>query len=104
MGTQVGRFGGGGEGEAFAPSDQQRGCFNFQYLPRWTHSLRFPFVNTSERGRSIFEGILRNYPKRLDLWSVYIDQEIKTGDEARIRQAGSGDWLVWRGAAGCRAA
>ncbi|KFM24726.1 RRP5-like protein [Auxenochlorella protothecoides] len=24
----------------------------------------------AERGRSIFEGILRNYPKRLDLWSV----------------------------------
>ena len=28
----------------------------------------------AERGRSIFEGILRNYPKRLDLWSVYLDQ------------------------------
>lgn len=27
-----------------------------------------------ERGRSILEGILRNYPKRLDLWSVYLDQ------------------------------
>ena len=28
----------------------------------------------AERGRAIFEGILRNYPKRLDLWSVYLDQ------------------------------
>lgn len=37
------------------------------------------------RGRSIFEGILRNYPKRLDLWSVYIDQELKAGEQARIR-------------------
>lgn len=27
-----------------------------------------------ERGRGIFEGILRNYPKRMDLWNVYIDQ------------------------------
>lgn len=27
-----------------------------------------------ERARSIFEGILRNYPKRTDLWSVYLDQ------------------------------
>lgn len=27
-----------------------------------------------ERGRAIFEGIVRNYPKRLDLWSVYLDQ------------------------------
>ena len=30
-----------------------------------------------ERGRTMFEGILRNYPKRTDIWSVYIDQEIK---------------------------
>jgi hypothetical protein len=27
-----------------------------------------------------FESILRNYPKRTDIWSVYIDQEIKQGD------------------------
>ena len=29
---------------------------------------------SADRGRSIFESILRNYPKRLDLWSVYLDQ------------------------------
>lgn len=29
---------------------------------------------SAERGRSVMEGVLRNYPKRLDLWSVYIDQ------------------------------
>ena len=29
---------------------------------------------TADRARSIFESILRNYPKRLDLWSVYLDQ------------------------------
>eukprot|EP00963_Diacronema_lutheri_P007157 scaffold626_cov337-Pavlova_lutheri.AAC.42 len=40
---------------------------------------------SAERGRGIFEGILRNYPKRLDLWSVYLDQEIKQGDTNRIR-------------------
>jgi hypothetical protein len=28
----------------------------------------------AERGRGVFEGILRNYPKRLDLWSIYLDQ------------------------------
>lgn len=38
-----------------------------------------------ERGRGIFEGVLRNYPKRLDLWSVYLDQEIKVGEQPRIR-------------------
>ncbi|KAI3941901.1 hypothetical protein MKW98_009111, partial [Papaver atlanticum] len=26
------------------------------------------------RGRSMFEGMLREYPKRTDLWSVYLDQ------------------------------
>jgi rRNA biogenesis protein RRP5 len=38
-----------------------------------------------ERGRSMFEGILANYPRRLDLWSVYLDQEILQGDQQRIR-------------------
>lgn len=34
-------------------------------------------LGSAERGRGILEGVLRNYPKRLDLWNVYIDQEIK---------------------------
>ena len=38
-----------------------------------------------ERGRTMFEGILRNYPKRTDIWSVYIDQEIKQNVPERIR-------------------
>lgn len=38
-----------------------------------------------ERGRSMFEGILASYPRRLDLWSVYLDQEIAQGDQQRIR-------------------
>ncbi|XP_078180965.1 RIBOSOMAL RNA PROCESSING 5 isoform X4 [Carex rostrata] len=38
-----------------------------------------------ERGRSLFEGILREYPKRTDLWSVYLDQEIRLGDVEIIR-------------------
>lgn len=29
---------------------------------------------SADRARAIFEGILRNYPKRLDLWSIYLDQ------------------------------
>lgn len=39
----------------------------------------------TERGRGLFENILRNYPRRLDLWSVYIDKEISVGDEDRAR-------------------
>ncbi|KAK1410921.1 hypothetical protein QVD17_37463 [Tagetes erecta] len=38
-----------------------------------------------DRGRSLFEGMLREYPKRTDLWSVYLDQEIRLGDEDVIR-------------------
>lgn len=34
----------------------------------------------AEQGRSLFEGLLADVPKRLDLWNVYIDQEIKNGD------------------------
>jgi rRNA biogenesis protein RRP5 len=38
-----------------------------------------------EEGRSRFELILREYPKRTDLWSVYLDQEIRLGDTEIIR-------------------
>ncbi|KAL8246480.1 hypothetical protein R6Q59_007696 [Mikania micrantha] len=38
-----------------------------------------------DRGRSLFEGMLREYPKRTDLWSVYLDQEIRLGEEDVIR-------------------
>ncbi|GAX80532.1 hypothetical protein CEUSTIGMA_g7970.t1 [Chlamydomonas eustigma] len=51
-----------------------------------THAALLEFkVGSAERGRGILEGVLRNYPKRLDLWSVYIDQEVKLGDQQRIR-------------------
>ncbi|GMP96867.1 hypothetical protein CsSME_00045323 [Camellia sinensis var. sinensis] len=38
-----------------------------------------------DRGRSMFEGMLREYPKRTDLWSIYLDQEIRLGDVDVIR-------------------
>jgi rRNA biogenesis protein RRP5 len=38
-----------------------------------------------ERGRTIFEGIMTTYPKRIDLWSIYVDMEIKVGDVAVVR-------------------
>ena len=31
-------------------------------------------MGSEERARSLFEGCLRNYPARLDLWSQYLDQ------------------------------
>ncbi|KAL0048743.1 hypothetical protein WJX82_009925 [Trebouxia sp. C0006] len=41
-------------------------------------------VGSGERGRSMFESCLRNYPARLDVWSQYLDQEIKLGEKQRI--------------------
>ena len=40
----------------------------------------------SERGRTIFEGLLTTFPKRLDLWNVLLDFEIKAGDRAQVRR------------------
>lgn len=33
----------------------------------------------------MFDGMLREYPKRTDLWSIYLDQEIRVGDADVIR-------------------
>lgn len=38
-----------------------------------------------EQGRIIFEGLMASYPKRLDLWNVYVDKEIKGGDVRAAR-------------------
>lgn len=42
-------------------------------------------VGDPERGRTLFENILRDWPKRTDIWSVYIDMTSKfqSIDEAR---------------------
>lgn len=34
----------------------------------------------AERGKTMFENVLVNYPRRTDLWSVYIDMVVKSGD------------------------
>nr|GMD39703.1 rRNA biogenesis protein RRP5 isoform X1 [Ipomoea batatas] len=39
----------------------------------------------ADRGRSMFKRMLKEYPKRTDLWSVYLDQEIRLGDVDVIR-------------------
>jgi rRNA biogenesis protein RRP5 len=38
-----------------------------------------------ERGKTLFEGIINRQPKKLDVWSVYIDQVAKAGDIAGAR-------------------
>lgn len=38
-----------------------------------------------ERGRTLFEGMLAEFPKRLDLYNIILDQEEKLGDTEKIR-------------------
>lgn len=40
--------------------------------------LEFKHKNP-ENGRTMFEGIVSNYPKRMDIWSIYMDMEAKYG-------------------------
>ncbi|KAL8742505.1 MAG: hypothetical protein Q9184_008245, partial [Pyrenodesmia sp. 2 TL-2023] len=37
------------------------------------------------RGRTLFENLLSTFPKKLDLWTVYVDAEIKKADKEKIR-------------------
>jgi len=39
-----------------------------------------------ENGRTMFEGIVNNYPKRMDIWSIYMDMEMKYG-QGNVTQA-----------------
>ena len=38
-------------------------------------------VGNKERGRTYFESVLENSARRVDVWSVYLDMEIKYGDD-----------------------
>ncbi|PWN32058.1 uncharacterized protein FA14DRAFT_84513 [Meira miltonrushii] len=42
-------------------------------------------IGDSERGRTIFEGLVDSYPKRLDIWWQYIDQETKGQNTSQVR-------------------
>ena len=37
-----------------------------------------------DRGRVVYEDLLASYPKRTDIWNVYVDKEVKAGN---VRQA-----------------
>lgn len=39
----------------------------------------------AERGKTMFENIVSNFPKRTDLWSIYIDMTIQQGDKDAVR-------------------
>ena len=66
-----------------------------QSLPAHTHvettskfgQLEFRSSNGDvERGRTVFEGLLSSFPKRIDLWNVLLDLEIKAGDAEQVRR------------------
>lgn len=66
-----------------------------QSLPSHTHvettskfgQLEFRSSNGDiERGRTVFEGLLSSFPKRIDLWSILLDLEIKAGDPEQVRR------------------
>jgi rRNA biogenesis protein RRP5 len=40
---------------------------------------------SQERGRVVFEELLTNYPKRTDLWHLYVDREVKLGNTSQAR-------------------
>lgn len=45
-----------------------------------------------ERGKTMFESLLSSYPRRIDLWSVYIDMMIKLGESKAVRYVAG----LWR--------
>eukprot|EP00980_Cylindrotheca_fusiformis_P000878 scaffold232_cov91-Cylindrotheca_fusiformis.AAC.3 len=61
-------------------------------LPSYKHAetmskfaqLEFEY-GSSERARTLFDGILEKYPKRLDLMFVYLDKEVKFGKVTSAR-------------------
>ncbi|ODH29330.1 hypothetical protein ACO22_03757 [Paracoccidioides brasiliensis] len=66
-----------------------------QSLPAHTHvditskfgQLEFRSPNGDiERGRTVFEALLSSFPKRVDLWNVLLDLEIKNGDAEQVRR------------------
>ncbi|CAE7210896.1 rrp5 [Symbiodinium necroappetens] len=44
-------------------------------------------TGSPDRGRSIFEGLMDTYPKRTDLWSVYLDAHIKAFTPPKVPEA-----------------
>lgn len=40
----------------------------------------------AERGRTLFEGLVSSYPRRIDIWNVYVDQEMKINDKDYLRR------------------
>lgn len=57
-----------------------------QHLEITTKFAQFEFKHgEAERGKTLFETIVGNYPRRVDLWNVYVDLLIKHNEKASAR-------------------
>jgi len=55
-------------------------------IMNWYGQLLYKY-NKNEEARNMFDNILKNFPKRKDIWFVYIDKEIKFGKNLdKVRQ------------------
>tara|TARA_R110002003_G_scaffold135_3_gene12505 strand:- start:1281 stop:1799 length:519 start_codon:yes stop_codon:yes gene_type:complete len=62
------------------PSNQHR------HLTQKFAALEFKSANgDAERGRTIFEGLVSTWPKKGDVWDVYLSLEMSHGSEENIR-------------------
>jgi rRNA biogenesis protein RRP5 len=43
-------------------------------------------IGSQDRGRAVFEELINNQPKRSDLWHLYVDKEVKSGNIRQARQ------------------
>src|SRR4051794_34127077 len=81
--------------------ENSRGAEARRLLPRSVQSIQNPREHVdltlkfaqleyragdAEKGRTLFEQLLDAYPKRSDLWNVYLDVEIKHGDADIVRR------------------
>lgn len=41
-------------------------------------------IGDAEKARTTYEAIVTNYPKRTDIWSIYLDMETKYGKNKDI--------------------
>ncbi|CAM9169417.1 unnamed protein product [Ectocarpus fasciculatus] len=57
-----------------------------KHVPVLLHYCQSEFeFGSADRARVLYEELLSNYPKRTDIWHVYVDREIKNGHISQAR-------------------
>ena len=65
-------------------------CYTLSLLPKDVEMIvkfaEFEYkMGDPSRGQTLFENVVANYPKRLDVWSRYFDMSIKQPDKETTR-------------------